>query len=82
MLTKEMIKAKNGDTRVDVSTHFPKLEPAFRAHGCITDGRLGNAAVQLCSARKMKEVMERIFRRANGEELLFDDQPLNEALYR
>ena len=65
----------------DVSAFFNKFEPAFRHYGCITDGKLGNADVQLCSAQKMKEVMDIIYERANGQELLSDDTPLNESLY-
>ena len=68
---------KNGD----VSHHFPKFEPAFRAHGCIVDGRIGEAPAQLCSARGMKRVMEMIYARADGKELLCDDAPLDPKLY-
>lgn len=66
----------------DVSLFFGKFEPAFRYHGCITDGKIGNAPVQLCRARKMKEVIELIYRRSGGEELLGDDAPLAIALYQ
>ena len=68
---------KNGD----VSLRFPKFEPAFRAHGCIRDGLIGHAPTQLCSARGMKRVMERIYTRAKGRELLGDDEPLDPACY-
>lgn len=68
---------KNGD----VSLYFPKFEPAFRAHGCIRDGRIGHAPTQLCSARGMKRVMEMIYVRADGRELLGDGEPLDPALY-
>lgn len=66
----------------DVSVYFGKFEPAFRYHGCILDGILGNAKVQLCSAVKMKEVLELIYCRSQGMELLADDLPLEEALYK
>ena len=66
---------------VDVSAFFDKFEPAFRYYGCIVDGRLGNAAVQLCNARKMKAVMDVIYERAGGKELLSDNTPLDESLY-
>lgn len=66
----------------DVSTHFPKFEPAFRYHGAIVDGMIGNADVQLCSARKMKEVVELIYTRAGDVELMADDVPLDESLYK
>lgn len=68
---------KNGD----VSLRFPKFEPAFRAHGCIADGSIGDAPTQLCSARSMKRVMEMIYTRAQGRELLGDDAPLSPILY-
>ena len=68
---------KNGD----VSVYFPKFEPAFRAHGCIRDGRIGDAPTTLCSARGMKTVLERIYARAGGRDLLLDDEPLDPTLY-
>ena len=65
----------------DVSLRYPKYEEAFRYHGCITDGRIGNAHTQLCSARKMKDVMELIYKRSGGIELFDNDIPLNNSLY-
>ncbi len=65
----------------DVSKRYIKYEPAFRHHGAITDGFVGNAQAQLCSARKMKEVMELINKRSGGKELLLDYEPLDKALY-
>lgn len=65
----------------DVSVNFGKFEPAFRYYKCIRDGYIGNAKVQLCSASKMKEVMELIYKRSAGKELLADNQPLDEKLY-
>lgn len=65
----------------DVSEQFGNYEPAFRKHGCVIDGKLGNADVQLCSARKMKEVMELIYHRSNHAELLADKTPINEDFY-
>ena len=69
------------DVIYDVSYYFPKLEPAFRAHGCIVDGFIGNAPTQLCSARKMKEVMELIKNNSGGIELMADDNPLDKKWY-
>ena len=66
----------------DVSAHFPKYEPAFRHHGCIRDGFVGNAPTQLCSARGMRDVLFLIRERSGGIELLADDAPLNEAYYK
>ena len=66
----------------DVSAHYPKYEPAFRHHGCIVDGFVGNAPTQLCSARGMRDVMALIRERSGGIELLADDAALDEAYYR
>ncbi len=66
----------------DVSVNFGKFEAAFRHHGAILDGKIGNAEVQLCSAVKMKEVLELIYKRNSGKELLADAQPLDEKLYK
>lgn len=65
----------------DASVFFGKFEPAFRYHGCIMDGYIGNASAQLCKTRKMKEVVELIYRNNNWKELLDNDNPLDEALY-
>lgn len=66
----------------DVSAHYPKYEPAFRHHGCIVDGFVGNAPTQLCSARVMRDVMAQIRERSGGIELLADDAALCEAYYK
>lgn len=66
----------------DVSAHYPKYEPAFRYHGCIVDGMLGEAKVQLCDCVKMREVMKLVRERSGGAELLADDAPLAEAYYK
>ena len=54
----------------DISLQYPIYEPAFRYHGCIVDGYIGNAPAQLCSARKMKRVIETIYERSAHIELL------------
>ena len=66
----------------DVSQYYGKFEPAFRYHGAIKDGIIGNAPVQLCDARKIKEVVELVYKRANGLEILADNAPLDEKLYK
>ena len=66
----------------DVSARYPKFEPAFRLYGAIKDGFIGNAKTQLCSAVKMKEVLELIYSRTKGEEILFDFEPLDEKYYK
>ena len=65
----------------DISHHFGKLEPAFRHHGCIVDGKIGRADVQLCNARKMKEVLELIHKNSNYREIFVDDEPLSTEWY-
>ncbi len=53
----------------DISARFPQYETAFRYHGAITDGHLGDAPVQACDARIAKQVMEMIFARADHDPL-------------
>ena len=65
----------------DVSEYFGKYEPAFRYHGCITDGVVGNCRAQLCSAKAMKQVMELVRRNSGGAELLCDFAPLPRHYY-
>lgn len=70
------------DDRIpDVSVFFPKLEKPFRHYGCIEDAYVGNAKVQICSARKMYLAMKDIYERNNFGELLADDLPIDERLY-
>ena len=66
----------------DVSAHYPKYEPAFRHYNCITDGFVGNAKTQLVSARKIKDIIELIHQRSGDTDVLIDDKPLDEALYK
>lgn len=65
----------------DVSVFFPKYEPAFREHGAIVDGFIGCAKTQLCSAVKIKQVMEKVRINSGGIELLADDKPLKKEWY-
>lgn len=78
---KRMIHTHVAEGIGDVSANYPKLEPAFRAHGCITDARLGSAPVQICSARGMQEVFTSIYQKAQGQELFADLSPLDPGLY-
>ncbi len=66
----------------DVSVYFPKFEAPFRFYGCIEDGYIGNAKVQLCSTRKMKEVIELIYKNNNFGELLDNDRSIDGKLYK
>ena len=63
----------------DVSAHYPKFEPAFRAAGAITDGFLGNAPTQFCDCITMYRVIDKIHN-AHPAELCFDDEPLPDNL--
>lgn len=65
----------------DISQRFPKYETAFRYHRCITDGFVGNAPTQLCDARKMKAVVEHIYRHSGGRDPLADEAPIPQAWY-
>ncbi len=65
----------------DVSARYPKYEPAFRHYGAIVDGTVGNAAVQLCDARGMADVMKIVRERSGGIELMADEEPLDTAYY-
>lgn len=66
----------------DVSQFFPKYEPAFRFHGAIKDGVIGNAKTQLCSAVIMESVMRLVAKNCGGKELLIDNKPLEESWYK
>ena len=65
----------------DISVNFGKLEKAFRYHGCIEDGQIGNAKVQLCSARKIRETLGLIHARSNYKEIFIEDTALQEQWY-
>lgn len=65
----------------DVSANYTKYEPAFRHYGAISDGFLGGAKTQLCSARKMYDVVRLVRERSGGIELMADDSPLDEKFY-
>lgn len=64
-----------------VSFNYPKYEPAFRHHGIVTDGRLGDADTMLIPARGIFDVMKLVRDRSGGEELLADKNPLAEEYY-
>ena len=64
-----------------ISVYFPKFEPAFRAYGALKDGKWGDAAVQLCSGRRLRDVM-RAITGSTDEELVNDCEPLREELWK
>ena len=67
------LKARRTDFIRDISLRFPKYETAFRYHGAITDGFIGNAPTQCCDARIMKQVIEKIFANCEGVDPLIDE---------
>ncbi len=69
------------DYTEDISWRFPKYETAFRYHRCITDGFLGNAPVQLCDAKKMKETIARIYQNCGGIDPLKDEEAIPPQWY-
>lgn len=76
------VKCHHTDFTSDVSLRFPQYETAFRYHGAITDGFIGNAPTQACDAVIMKEVMERILRESQGRDPLRDECTIPPSLYR
>ena len=64
-----MLHTHHTDYTSDISLRFPKYETAFRYHGAITDGFIGNAPAQLCDAVIMKETVELIRERCGGDPL-------------
>ena len=69
------------DYTEDISYRFPKFETAFRYHGCIRDGFVGSAPTQLCDAKKMKDVLERIYKASNGVDPLKDEDVIPPKWY-
>ncbi len=69
------------DYTEDISWRFHQYETAFRYHGAIRDGFLGNAPTQLCSAVKMKETVERIVKQSGGVDPLAEEEPIPPKWY-
>ncbi len=80
-LVRRKLRAHQTDFTNDVSLRFPKYETAFRYHGAISDGFVGNAPAQLCDARIMKEVMEKIMQNCAPEDPLADEKAILPKLY-
>lgn len=66
----------------DVSTKFPKYEPAFRYYNGIVDGYIGRAKAQLCNAKILADTVELIRQNSLGIELLADENSLKEQWYK
>ena len=65
----------------DVSLRFSKYELPFRYCRCVTDGFVGDAPTQLCSARGMKEAMELIYSRSGGIDPMAGEKPIPPKWY-
>lgn len=65
----------------DISRRFVKYEPPFRYHRCITDGFIGNAPTQLCDARKMKDIIELLWKNSGGADPLQRDTAIPPRWY-
>lgn len=76
------VKCHHTDFTHDISLRFPQYETAFRYHGAITDGFIGNAPTQVCDAVIMKEVMELILQNSHGNDPLRDESTIPPHLYR
>ena len=65
----------------DISLRFTKYDTAFRYHRALTDGFIGDAPTMLCSATRMKDVVELIHSRSGGIDPLADEEPIPQAWY-
>ena len=81
----EVIKRKmqfvETDYTDDISLRFPQYETAFRYHGAITDGFIGNAPTPCCDAVIIKKTLEKIWNNCNGADPLFDEEAIPPRLY-
>lgn len=67
----------------DVHHRYPRYEKPFRHHGCIVDGFVGDATAMLCDTVRMKQVLEMIYARAEGVDVLLEtDGDIDEKLYK
>jgi hypothetical protein len=80
-IVRRQMKAFKTDYMDDISLRFPKYETAFRYHGAIKDGFIGNAPAQLCDARIMKETVELIMKNSKGNDPLEGESPIAPKLY-
>ena len=69
------------DHSEDISERFVKYDTAFRYHRCINDGFIGNAPTMLCDARKMKDVVELIYKNSGGADPLIGEAPIPQKWY-
>ena len=65
----------------DVSLRFSKFEIPFRYHKIIKDGFVGNAPAQLCSARDIYRVLEKIYKNPDGKDPLANENSVPPKWY-
>ena len=80
-IVKSKLRGHYTDFTKDVSLRFPKYETAFRYHRAIRDGFIGNAPAQLCDARIMKDVMEKIKTNSAPDDPLANELAFMPKLY-
>ena len=80
-LVQRKISGHRTDFTKDISARFPKYETAFRYHGAIVDGFIGNAPTQCCDTRIMKDVMELILKNSDGADPLSDEGAIPPSKY-
>lgn len=80
-VVRRKIKMHHTDFSPDISMRFPQYETAFRYHGAITDGFIGNAPAQACDTKIMKEVMEKIWINSGKTDVLRDENAIAPKLY-
>lgn len=65
---------KRTDEDVSVSHHFPKFEEILHQKGAIEYGTFCDAEVQICDAKRMREVIEELIKINDGYDLFVDDK--------
>lgn len=63
----------------DISLYFPKYDAPLKSVTAF--GRLGGAELRLISTRKIYDIMNTIFERSGGCEILLTDKPIDESFY-
>lgn len=66
---------------IGISEYYPNYKEAFEYVGAVTYSRLGNAAVYCCDARKMTDVVRKIWERAE-KDLFTTHAPVPPEYYR
>ncbi len=66
----------------DISLKFDKLANAFEYHNTVKQGKLGNAETILCDAVGQKRVVELIYSRTSGEDVLKNGEFISFRTYK